>query len=345
MTIYPKKEKGKMNAFMNVQSEKIYPVIRNLAILLVVIGHILRILTSESALGYDVSNIIIDNTYKFIYLFHMPLFFALSGSVYMVCLKNNKYKIYYKYILKKFKRLIVPFFFVGITVVYPALKICGLIEMSLGSYILNGLIFANDTRHLWYLLVLFWIFVYFGFLNRGGVKTDREIIAFSLALFLFGRLFMPRILMMNTACYYQIFFVVGSILDMYCMQIKEFFLRHKYILFLLFAMLVIGVSIVTNILTEIFFGITGIIFVYGICMVFVQCSNIKIPLCINLINKYSFGIYLFHPMIIYVFVYCMMNKLHYFWISILSFLIAMTLSVFITYIIKRMRLGFLIGET
>lgn len=79
-------------------------IAKGLAILCVVLGHVL---------AYDIYGFkyVWDNSplLKFIYSFHMPLFFLLSGLVYSV----PTLKTIYKDIYKRCRTLIFPFITVG----------------------------------------------------------------------------------------------------------------------------------------------------------------------------------------------------------------------------------------
>lgn len=78
-------------------------VLRGCAILLVVMGHLLESNYHQDSILYD-----------FIYSFHMPLFFCISGYVTMISCRLNcqsRVKHYLTYLFKKFKSIIVPYLF------------------------------------------------------------------------------------------------------------------------------------------------------------------------------------------------------------------------------------------
>ena len=71
-------------------------VCKGLGIFLVVIGH-----TSIAQISQTV--------YNWIYSFHMPMFYMLSGMM----LNDSKYSDFRSYIKRRLKTLIIPFFFSG----------------------------------------------------------------------------------------------------------------------------------------------------------------------------------------------------------------------------------------
>lgn len=93
-----------------------YDLLKVFATLLVVIGHVTIRYNSTS---YPTSNTIIPQIItQVIYLFHMPLFMALSGAIYR--LGEVKYKQFTSFVKSKVKRLIVPYFFVGLFFLVPS---------------------------------------------------------------------------------------------------------------------------------------------------------------------------------------------------------------------------------
>lgn len=124
-----------------------YDLLKILATILVVVGHVTRLYPQADVLT------------KAIYLFHMPLFFALSGAVYQMGCDSGKYAQFGPFVVTKAKRLLVPFVLVGLFVLLPTLWVCGFAERGIfgtGVEILCG---GAATRHLWFLQALFWTFL------------------------------------------------------------------------------------------------------------------------------------------------------------------------------------------
>lgn len=121
-----------------------YDLLKVFATLLVVIGHVTIRYNSTS---YPTSNTIIPQIItQVIYLFHMPLFMALSGAIYR--LGEVKYKQFTSFVKSKVKRLIVPYFFVGLFFLVPS--IC-LFQVQNSNEIFKTiwqLLLGQDCRHL-----------------------------------------------------------------------------------------------------------------------------------------------------------------------------------------------------
>lgn len=79
---------------------------KGLGIIFVVLGH---------AIADTTQNVqFFGKLFQIIYSFHMPLFFFLSGFCGIKALQKRKLHEEEAYILERFKRLMVPYFFVGI---------------------------------------------------------------------------------------------------------------------------------------------------------------------------------------------------------------------------------------
>lgn len=58
--------------------------LKGILIILVVAGHVL-----QSAIDMNMTSEYMDNIFKWIYSFHMPLFFVISGFVYSITLRKK----------------------------------------------------------------------------------------------------------------------------------------------------------------------------------------------------------------------------------------------------------------
>ena len=83
-----------------------YDLLKTLAVLLVILGHI-TIIYKDS---YEVLEILTT----IIYIFHMPLFIALSGAIYQLGRNNNKYTQFFPFLKNKLRRILLPFLIVSI---------------------------------------------------------------------------------------------------------------------------------------------------------------------------------------------------------------------------------------
>lgn len=121
---------------------------------------------------------------KFIYSFHMPLFFFLSG-----CVFSDKNIATGKFILKKFKSIIIPYIF--FSAIYIAIDIImEFLNKSLNfDFVLNelNLYFVVTREHaIWFLPCLFFVEVLFFFIYKVSRKNYIFICCVTVVLLTFG---------------------------------------------------------------------------------------------------------------------------------------------------------------
>lgn len=142
--------------------------IRGIAILLVIIGHIIQFN------GIKTNNPV----FEFIYSFHMPLFFAISGYITQKVTTITNIKQYIIFIKKKFIALIIPLFTWSLIINKFFLKE----EWNTLNWsdIQNVLI----SPGLWFLQVLFVILCFYGIFNwiSSNAKIKNPIINFLISI-------------------------------------------------------------------------------------------------------------------------------------------------------------------
>ena len=128
-----------------------------LGILLVLIGH------SHSSDWSQFENTILERIIYFIYMFHMPLFFFISGFLFQNSNRLEK-EGYRKWIANKALRLLTPYFFWSLLAVLPKYYIERGSFEGVGKAILDNFINprASVWGHFWFLPVLFLTYVLFG---------------------------------------------------------------------------------------------------------------------------------------------------------------------------------------
>lgn len=126
------------------------------ATLLVVIGH------ADITLEYRELWI-----YRWVYSFHMPLFFFLSGFLFVYTHPENKIKdmTFFSFIGKKGKRLLLPFLFINSVIfvikasLIPSDMMQHPLKLSFSSWVESML--WHPIGFMWFLPTLFMIFVLF----------------------------------------------------------------------------------------------------------------------------------------------------------------------------------------
>ncbi len=163
------------------------------------------------------------NAYNFVFAFHVPLFFFLSG-----CTENLSSDIpWYKYILKNIKNILLPFYlFAILSIVIESIYTDTHAEILPNLlHVLKGCIrnqfFAGS---LWFLTALFVIKIMFFFLRK-LLRIKWLVLGVSLALFYITLLVVtpspypsPRLpYNIDIACFYIIFYALGY----YCFNIIQ----------------------------------------------------------------------------------------------------------------------------
>ncbi len=160
---------------------ELYQYLRGVVILLVLLGHSLYMAAGSKYGGVSYFDLIqgdeamnVNNALQLfvdmIYGFHMPLFMMLSGAVYMYTRKEiNTLKEVGEFILKKAKRLLVPFVLVTLFWQIPLKYMCGYFQGDIKNAILGQLLLFGNS-HLWFLVVLFIIFVAVAFVEYFDIR-------------------------------------------------------------------------------------------------------------------------------------------------------------------------------
>lgn len=128
-------------------------IAKAICIVLVVVGHYIP---TNSPLWYK-------TLHDVIYTFHMPLFMFASGYVYIATKRENGYG---SFIVKKIKRLMIPYFTTSFIVI--SIKILTQGSMSVENPVtpwsyLKMLYFPEAGYFLWFIWALWWMFVIISF--------------------------------------------------------------------------------------------------------------------------------------------------------------------------------------
>lgn len=113
------------------------------------------------------------NVVKWIYSFHMPIFFILSGAAYGISQKRKHMK-YYQYIAHRAKGLLLPYFtlsFLMLPIWYISFKILGTSEYTIlmkikGIFISNSVIVSSPVNATWFFTTLFLVTIVYFFIER-----------------------------------------------------------------------------------------------------------------------------------------------------------------------------------
>lgn len=125
------------------------------AMTLVVVGH--------SDITSDFKNLWI---YKWVYSFHMPLFFSISGFLFALTMPNAKLSTmtFGSFVKKKAIRLLIPFLFINTVIFIIKANVIKDHSMMQNPVTLSGVSFLDSTLFnpmgfMWFLPALFVIFI------------------------------------------------------------------------------------------------------------------------------------------------------------------------------------------
>lgn len=261
-------------------------IARGIGIFLVVLGH------SFPDNKFN-NNAFYAYIYKFIYSFHMPLFFMMSGffayKIYSILSSTQ----YFEFIYSKFRRVMIPYFAVSAIAIPIKLYMnkYAARPISLNGLVVNILFYPLDIpiQYFWFIYTLFFIFAVAPFLNRVPIKI---VLAVTGVITL-----MPiqqvRLFYIYGIIHYLFYFFLGIYINTIYEKYSLLKCRKVIILVLLIILIVLNLFDVRsqmytywNFIT----ALTGSMLCINISYLIV---NNKIGELFKYIGKYSYDIYLF----------------------------------------------------
>ena len=338
----------KRQSMNGMKKTKVYDVAKVIVSLLVVVGHTTRMYTPTGVYVPLNESVFLNYLTEYIYKFHMPLFICISGCIYGYCIDQGKYKNTRLFLLNKVKRLLIPYLFCGFFYVAPIMQLLKIDTMGYWKYCLSGIILSHNARHLWFILALFWIFVLATFM-KPLLNSPKGVVVLIVISYILHRYAysIPAAFQIPAACNYQIYFFIGIFLNRFYEKVENALSKFRYI-FMIFPVILVNMFVwnpnqMTNTI-YIFMGMT-MIMVFSHWCVSLK-SNVLNTFLYKCIQKNTFGIYLFHPMIIYVLFYLFGDyDISPYLLSGGIFLISIAVSMIIAYVIRSLHLEILIGES
>lgn len=307
-------------------------------ILLVVLGHVTFSYSPMSIITPNLPSTTLNLVKDIIYSFHMPLFFFASGCIFSYQLEVKQKPMTFMQLFKnKAKRLLLPFFAFGLFMVYPTMVLLGFRDPV--HYFIDGFILALDPRHLWFVMTLFLLFLVFFGLRKICTKLHIPIWTTSiLALLIYSFPMNIMYFQIRNVEEYLIWFTLGYLFTIY----KPVF---KYVV--MAALCGLGFNMVmpefipSNML-KLFNAIIGVAIFYLLSVRTIKIEETKLY---QWIAQNSFGIYLFHAMIIYWLEFIAAPyQINPYLLSIAVFVTSLTLSILLTVSVRKLGLGVIIGE-
>lgn len=349
------------------KKERLYEDIRVFCTVLVVIGHCtslylinkngvqnLNFLTSIEKLTEIVK--------KIIYSFHMPLFVSLSGAVFSITIYKQKELSFF--IVKKFKRLFVPFIIVGIFILLPVRLLTGYYCEGFNyKIIIHDYLFAYDINYLWYLIMLFELEIIFYLIYRYRKKYCLKNFWLLIILFIISILsfIIPTFPMqINKVLEFGFWFYVGGLINDNKKSLPSDRLRLLVLALIWIGSFVSYTWIEINVLSYnkmvIILKLIKMIIRYvmeGAAILLIYSIFVKHPMKDNIIYRSidynSMVIYLLHCPIIYVYKYVLskisnitnISSLLYVLLLILGIILSISLSVLINCLCRWFKFIFL----
>lgn len=238
---------------------------------------------------------------SWVYQFHMSLFFILSGAVLNIKPIGSLDGV----IEKKFNRLIVPYFIVGILYMLPVKRIGDFYTNVTLIQAYQGFWNMQESGHLWYLPALFWCMI-ISVICIKIVKNDIYLfLAFASIIYFFHQKLPLDIFGLQLGMSYLIYFAIGYWFEYYRKNLVEYQegrrVRGSIIKFIILTILIIT-DYYWKILSPFFIILVRCYWIYIISLVVTKKFYTKIEsnYYISVLVKSSFTVYLLHDPLEYL---------------------------------------------
>lgn len=327
-----------------------YETMKGITMLLVVFAHVTRMFAPQGVVPITYSPLLTEIT-NFIYVFHMPAFVAVTGAVYyFVKREKGKYRDEKAFIKNKFERLLIPFLFFSFVVVFPTLYYLDLRESILDFSIKEVFLGASGT-HLWYSAMIFMVFVLFNkfesFINANNDSIN-WILFTTLSIFSFV---IPNVFQATNVLRYTVFFYAGYWFQknrekVYSLLSNKLFglTGITILVYLVLFYSPINEIFLLNQIFQVVGGISGTAMIYTVSDK-ISRKRINQNVLFQEIIGSSYGIYLFHPMLVYLLSHWVKNiEINPLLIALFNFVVALFLSLILTRAMRKLNLQIFIGE-
>lgn len=316
------------------------------------------------------NNIILGTLYNYIYLFHMPLFFFLSGFLYQ---KNeNKYleSKTTNFVCKKAKSLMLPYFtysiltYLGVAIAIKLPKIGAILIQSgysvsnIWSSIKEIAIWQNSLdQHLWFIYALFIIFV-INFIFIKNIDNKKGIFYLIVLLIVHIIFLKAESQLLQRVFNYLVYFYLGRYF--YYGDFLDKIIKNKQLIVYISAVILsIGKMAILDILFEsyiltalkaLYSVVTSLSMVIAICLLFKNNVFGRLSKFFERIYKYNFEIYLLHqPFIVsgMVIILTQIVNVNQFLAVVLVTLLGIEISIIIAKILNKWSITrtFLFGKS
>ncbi len=286
---------------------------------------------------------IIGEIAQWLNTFHIYAFTLVSGYIfYHVKFERGGYKVYSKFIINKFFRLVIPYVVISVLWVIPIYLM--LFQTDITT-IVKKFILADEPEQLWFLLMLFWIFVLFGIIAKFFNQHPFIGVGGLLILYLIGTVwdFTLDYFQFFNGCRYAIFFGTGFILRKYGISFLKkipwpIFVTMDVFLYIVYSY---SLQLPANIYTKILWLVLQFMLnLFGAISAFVTLqwfSNyvIKESKLVNFLGEHSMGVYLVHQQLIYFSILLFNGRVVPALQVLFNFFISLSLGLLISFIMSK----------
>lgn len=273
---------------MEKQRDNFLDFCKGYAIFLVILGHVVQFISGNLQ----------DQIFNFIYLFHIPFFFMLSGY-----LADKTIHLNNLFLLKKIRSLLLPFFSAGLTYALSFDKIPQLLHNPFHA----GYWFLLSLFSIW--LIFFCVYFIIRYLKIKNIIIEIILLFIPFFTYHFFEAYLPISLIQTlslgfTFAFYR-FFILGYILGKY--KYIQDFIFTKFVscisIILLFTIFILSTNgnITTNIPPTITQTILCISTLAWLKTIYPNPKN-KARILLEKWGKYSLNIYIFHYFLIHCFI-------------------------------------------
>lgn len=334
-------------------------IIKVTMMLLVILGHSLALWRSSGWFNQEAAekNIIFDYIATILENIHNYNFVFISGYIfYYSKFECGKYNNFFYDIVKRAKRLLIPYMFVSIIWVAPFKMLFYKCDIS---DIIYDFVLAIGPSQLWFIWMIFLLFVIFHILGE-KIEDSNLVTGLIVAIVLYGvgiigSKFIPNIFQIWSACKYFLFYYMGFILRKNSKYVEKIIIdtKNKYIILLVIIEIIVSsiyfICKINDFSKILIFGTRFLSQIIGVITVVCVFEKINLKRIMNnslyiFLKRYNFGMYLFHQQILYVSITAFNGKVSSVVLGFANFIIASICSALITYILSKSRAtSFLIG--
>lgn len=314
--------------------------IRAIAILLVMLGHSIVLYSSAWNLySTEVASPPLDHLKDVINVVQMPLFFSVSGFCFLYSMRSTKQ--FGAFVLAKIRRILVPFLIIGLLWLYPLrtlIRYPGYRDHSPAYVIVKDILGGYDNGHLWFLPTLFLMLMVTDLLSR-LIADSRFRDAVILAIAVIALMVVPNgVPYIREFGQYYLYFVLGILIHEHEERLRCWSppLVAWGLALAALALLILIYSGVRN----------GMVLKMTALLSVVVCYRIvpnKENAVLRPVSRNSMGMYLFHSPLLYIsFTYwpninpCLMLVINFIGFGSVAYLL--------TNLMRKLKLGFVIGE-